>query len=53
MIDSGQRHGKDPMASRRNLLTRLPPLNNRNALAALVPCNGTPATSPITAASSA
>jgi hypothetical protein len=45
MVVSGQRHGKDPLASRRDLLTRLPTMNNREDLAPLLPCHWTPTTS--------
>ena len=47
LIVSCQRHGKDPHAYLRDVLTRLPRMNNRDDLAPLLPRNWVPpATSP-------
>jgi len=45
IIVSCQRHGQDPLAYLRDILSRLPRMSNRDDLAPLLPCNWTPATS--------
>jgi len=45
LIVSCQRHGKDPMAYMKDLLTRLPRMTNRDDLRALTPRRWQPATS--------
>jgi len=45
LIVSCQRHGKDPMAYMKDLLTRLPRMTNRDDLRALTPRLWQPATS--------
>jgi len=42
LVISCKRHGKDPLAYLRDLLTRLPRLTNQDSLDALLPCNWTP-----------
>ena len=44
LVGSCQRHGKDPLAYLRDVLTRLPRLTNRDKLTALLPANWQPAT---------
>jgi transposase len=39
LVVSCQRHGKDPLAYLRDVLTRLPAMNNRDNLAPLLPAN--------------
>lgn len=46
LIVSCQRHGKDPLAYLRDVLTRLPRMNNRDDLAPLLPRNWTPTATP-------
>ena len=45
IIVSCQRHGQDPLAYLRDILSRLPRMSNRDDLAPLLPCNWTPPTS--------
>jgi len=45
IIVSCQRHGKDPLAYLRDILSRPPRMSNRDDLAPLLPCNWTPTTS--------
>ena len=45
IIVSCQRHGQDPLAYLRDILSRLPRMSNRDDLAPLLTCNWTPATS--------
>jgi hypothetical protein len=45
LIVSCQRHGKDPLAYLKDLLTRLPRMTNRDDLRALTPRAWQPATS--------
>jgi hypothetical protein len=42
LVVSCQRHGKDPLAYLRDVLTRLPAMNNRDDLAPLLPANWQP-----------
>jgi transposase len=46
MIVSCQRHGKDPLAYLRDILTRLPGMKNSDDLAPLLPCNWAPPSEP-------
>ena len=50
IIVSCQRHGKDPLAYLRDLLTRLPRMTSRDDLTPLLPVNWTPATAIIATA---
>jgi hypothetical protein len=43
IVVSCHRHGKDPLAYLRDVLTRLPALTNRDDLAPLLPANWQPA----------
>ena len=43
VIVRGQRHGKDPLAYMRDVLTRLPKMTNQDNLDALTPANWQPA----------
>jgi transposase len=43
IVISCQRHGKDPLAYLKDMLTRLPAMTNRDDLAALTPARWTPA----------
>jgi hypothetical protein len=45
LIVSCQRHGKDPMAYMKDILTRLPRMTNRDDLCALTPRAWKPASS--------
>jgi hypothetical protein len=43
IVVSCQRHGKDPLAYLRDVLTRLPAMTNQDDLSALTPANWSPA----------
>jgi hypothetical protein len=43
IVVSCQRHGKDPLAYLRDVLTRLPAMTNQDDLTALTPANWSPA----------
>ena len=43
LVVSCQRHGKDPLAYLRDLLTRLPAMTNQDDLSSLLPRNWQPA----------
>jgi len=51
IVVSCQRHGKDPLAYMKDVLTRLPTMSNQDDLSALLPVNWTPAQNPRSAAS--
>ncbi len=46
LVISCKRHGKDPLAYLRDLLTRLPSMTNQDDLDPLLPCNWTPPVPP-------
>jgi len=42
IVNSCRRHGKDPLANLRDVLSRLPAMSNQDDMAALMPANWQP-----------